>query len=249
MQALLAYLALNANAPVSRHRLAFLFWPDSSETQARTNLRQLLHHLRAAWPEAERFLESDAQVLRWRGEAPFSVDVALFEAEVARADVLEREGGGAALRDALEAAARLYRGELLPGMYDEWIAEERRRLKQKHTNVLERLTHLLEDARDYTAAIRHAERLLAEDPLRETLYQQLMRLNALNGDRAAALHVYHRCEANLRRELDVEPGAATRRLLEQLPAINPPADSPRIAPPLASELRLVAAVVRVGRLS
>jgi DNA-binding SARP family transcriptional activator len=38
-QAILAYLALNRHAPQLRHQLAYHFWPESSESQALTNLR------------------------------------------------------------------------------------------------------------------------------------------------------------------------------------------------------------------
>ncbi|GIK73391.1 MAG: hypothetical protein BroJett021_23790 [Chloroflexota bacterium] len=49
LQALLAYLVLlHRRTPVSRQQLAFLFWPNTAEEQARTNLRNLLHHLRRA---------------------------------------------------------------------------------------------------------------------------------------------------------------------------------------------------------
>ena len=33
----LAYLSLNCDSPVARKQLAFLFWPDSNEEQARSN--------------------------------------------------------------------------------------------------------------------------------------------------------------------------------------------------------------------
>ena len=46
LQSLLAYLMLHRDAPQSRAHLAFLFWPDTSDAQARTNLRNLLHQLR-----------------------------------------------------------------------------------------------------------------------------------------------------------------------------------------------------------
>ena len=39
---LLAYLVLHRDAPQQRQHLAFLFWPDATEAQARNNLRQLL---------------------------------------------------------------------------------------------------------------------------------------------------------------------------------------------------------------
>jgi DNA-binding SARP family transcriptional activator len=38
--ALLTYLVLHRNSPQLRHRLSGLFWPESSEAQARTNLGQ-----------------------------------------------------------------------------------------------------------------------------------------------------------------------------------------------------------------
>lgn len=50
LQALLAYLALHRHAAHPRSYLAFLFWPDSTEAQARTNLRCLIHQLRQALP-------------------------------------------------------------------------------------------------------------------------------------------------------------------------------------------------------
>ena len=45
-ESLLAYLILNADAPQPRQHVAFRLWPDSSESQARTNLRHVLHDLR-----------------------------------------------------------------------------------------------------------------------------------------------------------------------------------------------------------
>jgi DNA-binding SARP family transcriptional activator len=46
LQSLLAYLVLHRDVPQQRQHLAFLFWPDTTEAQARNNLRQLLHQLR-----------------------------------------------------------------------------------------------------------------------------------------------------------------------------------------------------------
>ena len=50
LQSLLAWLVLHSESAQPREQLAFLLWPESSESQARTNLRQLLHHLRRALP-------------------------------------------------------------------------------------------------------------------------------------------------------------------------------------------------------
>jgi DNA-binding SARP family transcriptional activator len=80
LQSLLVYLLLHRQAPQSRQHLAFLLWPDTSERQAQSNLRNLLHRLRTAFVDIERFLHIDTRTLRWRDDAVFSLDVADFEA-------------------------------------------------------------------------------------------------------------------------------------------------------------------------
>ena len=110
----------------------------------------------------------------------------------------------------------LYGGELLPGCYSDWLLAERDRLAQMYGQALEQLAALYEERRDYRQAIGHAQALLRHDPLHEPVYAQLMRLHALNDDRAAALHTYHTCVTILRRELDVEPSRPTREIYERL---------------------------------
>jgi DNA-binding SARP family transcriptional activator len=64
LQSLLAYILLHRHAPLSRQHLSFLFWPDSSEPQARNNLRNLLYRLRRNLPQIDRFLQDDAQTIQ-----------------------------------------------------------------------------------------------------------------------------------------------------------------------------------------
>lgn len=221
LQSLLAYLTLHPRATISRQHLAFLFWGDSGESQARTNLRQLLHNLRAALPETQRYLKGDHQGLCWQPDEGCTTDVLEFETAISQGD--------------LDIAADLYRGDLLPGLYDEWLEPERERLSRLYESTLERLIAAAEDRRDFADAIRFAERRLARDELREASYQNLMRLQARIGDRAAALRTYERCAEILRRELGVEPGPATRRArdhameLQPTPEIETPAPAVRRA--------------------
>src|SRR5262245_44699424 len=78
MQSLLAYLVMHCDAPQLREQLAFLFWPDSTEAQARAGLRQLLFGLRQALPELDTFLVIDHRTVQWRAGALLTVDVAAF---------------------------------------------------------------------------------------------------------------------------------------------------------------------------
>src|SRR5256714_13242402 len=155
-------------------------------------------------------------MLRWHAVTPFHLDVAEFEQTLTLADAATRRYAQHAPQAALEQADNLYRGELRPGCYDEWILPERERLRQRHVQALEQLLRLFEGQGDTVTAIRYTQRLLGLNPLSEDLYRRLMRLFALNNDRASALHVYHTCVTTLQREMGVDPDPATREAYEQL---------------------------------
>ncbi|HEU5098754.1 MAG TPA: BTAD domain-containing putative transcriptional regulator [Roseiflexaceae bacterium] len=230
LQALLAYLLLQRAAPHARIHLAFQLWPDTTEAQAQANLRTLLHRLRQALPDANRFLHIDAQTVQWRGDTPFTLDVADFERALAQAAAAEQAGDQGAARTALCEAVEQYGGELLPALYDDWVLVERERLRQAFLAGLEKLILLLEQQQNYPAAIGYAQRLLRHDPLHEATYQHLMRLYALSGDRASAVRVYRTCATVLARELGVEPSPATHEAYERLRHMEaqpaPPAGRP-----------------------
>jgi DNA-binding SARP family transcriptional activator len=203
-QSLLAYLVLQNGAPQRRDRVAYLLWPDSTEQQARTNLRHVLHTLRAAVPDADRYLNATAHSLTLR---EFSADIAAFDAALAEAgDDVER----------LREAADLYSGDLLDGWYDDWLAADRDRYRQRAMAALDRLVALLEKRGELDAALRYAERARAVDRLAEGPYRALMRLHDALGDRARAVRVYHECVAALEEELGVAPSGETQALYEAL---------------------------------
>jgi DNA-binding SARP family transcriptional activator/predicted ATPase len=211
LQTLLAYLLLHRHAPQPRQQIAFCFWPDSSEEQAQTNLRKLLFQLRQALPQASEFLYSDHRRLGWRSETRYSLDVA------------ELEQGMNALEQSkmpdlatIERVVTLYRGELLPICYDDWLLPLRRELHERVVNGLTQALGGLETQREYEAGIRCAEHLLRLDPLHEASYRQLMNFRALGGDRAGALRVYHSCARLLEQELGVPPAAETQALYQHL---------------------------------
>ena len=206
LQTLLVYLLLHRHHPQPRQHIAFVFWPDSSEKQAFSNLRTLYARLRKNLPQAELFLQADSQTMQWQLDSPFSLDVAKFEMAVETA---------ATITD-WQTAVNLYHDNLLPNWYDEWLVSERDRLQQLFLQANETLLQMLEDQRDYQMAVQAAQRLLRYDPLHEATYLRLMRVQALAGNKAGALRTFHTCATLLEKELGVVPDEPTRDLYERL---------------------------------
>ncbi len=232
LQAVLAYLILSRATPQARQQLAYLFWPDSTDGQARTNLRNILHLLRNHLPDAEACLLIDSLTIQWRSDAPAAIDVVDFDSAMAIAQSAHDDG---ARCSALEGAVALYSGDLLPNCYDEWIAPVREEWQQRYLSTGEQLIDLLEQRRNYRQALEHAQRLLQYDPLLETTYGRLMQLHAALGDRAAALRIYHLCRSTLDRELGVEPSPTTQAIYERLLKLEtslPVIEPARLAAPL-----------------
>jgi DNA-binding SARP family transcriptional activator/predicted ATPase len=221
LHSLLAYLILHGDTPQPRERLAFVLWPASSESQARTNLRQLLHHLKRALPAECNFLVTDHFAVRWRQDVPGAIDAVDFQAAIAQAGAARAEQDRAREIQALTTAAQLYEDDLLPALYDDWLTPLREDYRRRISEVLHRLATLFEEQQEYAAALPCAERLVALDPLCEAHHQLLIRLHAANHDRSSALRAYHQCLRVLRREMGVEPGPATLELFERILKAEP----------------------------
>lgn len=210
LQHLLAYLLLHPGRVISRQQLAFAFWPDTSDEQARSNLRNLLHRLRDILPAGARWLEFDRHTICWRPDPAVVLDVAEFEAALVRAAAAARSGDATAERAALQAALTAYVGDLLPDCYDDWIGPIRERLRQAALAAAERLAQRLEEARDFAAALTCVQHLLRADPLDEAAYRRLMRLHALAGNRTGVTRAFNACSEVLRRELAAAPDTETQ---------------------------------------
>jgi DNA-binding SARP family transcriptional activator len=208
LQSLLAYLLLNRDSPQFRHHLAGLFYPESTEAQALTNLRNLLYQLRQALPDGEKLIRADNQAIQWNSEIPVLLDVFEFQ------HMLSQETPQNLSLQCLESAVSFYRGDLLPGCYEEWITTKREQYRQMFFGLLSQLIERYESLRHYPDAIAACRKLITADPLHKDGYPRLVSLLALNGEASAALKVYHEYVRLLKRELDLEPPAELQALYQ-----------------------------------
>jgi DNA-binding SARP family transcriptional activator len=230
--ALVAYLALEG--PTARARLVGLLWPESRQTTARNNLRQLLHRLK----------ELVGQECIDGGD-PLRLHERLL------VDVLQ-------LRSAFAigeyAAVTSFQGELLGGFayedcdeLEKWLEGWRERLRVLLQEAIDREVQRLEAEGLLPAALDAARRLLSLEPTSETAYRHVMRLCHLLGDRAAALEAYRQCREVLRREFSIEPSEATRELARDIEAHEAVRRMPSPVPRLVLPLTVVSPPVLVGR--
>ena len=213
-QSLLAFLLVHRGIPQSREHLAFTFWPDSVESQALNNLRKVLHQLRQKLPDVDGYLQTDTRTIMWRADGAYALDCAAFEQEVAaangeRLDIISQ-------RRHLMSAVAHYQGELLPGVYDDWVIEPREQMRTRFETALAQLINLLESQRDFAEAIRFARLRVRRDALDEGACRHLMELHMAIGDPSAALRVYHACAAALQRDLATSPSLLTDSVYQQL---------------------------------
>ena len=117
-----------------------------------------------------------------------------------------------------ELAARLYSGDLLPACYDDWVLDERAKLRAEAYGALVRLTEEAAGRDDHKATIRHAQRIIDLEPTDEAAVRIQMEAHLALGDRAAALRSYHRYAEVLERDLAVAPGEAIGAMYQQLRA-------------------------------
>lgn len=227
---LVAFLVAHTGSPQTRQRIAGLFWPDSTDAQALTNLRRELHHLRHALGEQPSLVVTSRD-LCWRDTDTCHVDLRTFDiqrkAALAAAAAGDREG---AVVHATSAVAQ-YRGEFLPGSYDDWLLDARSELERQCVDLCDLICESRARRGDLTAAVHAARRRIQLQPLEELGYRTLMELQTDLGDRAGAVSTYHHCASVLERELGVVPDEATRKTLQRLMAHGHRSG----APPPASE--------------
>jgi predicted ATPase/DNA-binding SARP family transcriptional activator len=219
--ALAVYLAVSAE-PHSRERLAALFWPDADEARASAALRRTLSVLNKALDGEGLRIERETVNLE-TGAA--WVDVAEFHRRLAdcRSHGHPPHDPCPRCLQPLSEAAALYHDDFLAGFtlrdspaFDDWQFFQSEGLRRELADALERLVKCHSAASDVDAAITHARRWLALDPMHEPAHRQLMSLYACAGQRAAALRQYQECVRILDEELGVPPLEETTRLYEAI---------------------------------
>lgn len=214
---LACYLFEFAGRVHRRERLADLFWSEIDPDKARSALNTAIWRIRKM---LELGAEGTARHLITMGD-----DVILEKSQLMQIDTHTLEAASRRVLSPLQVnplaevdlqevgiAINGYIGPFLDGYDGEWVLQERERLHCLFVRSTFELMRAAATHGRYEHALDFGRRILATDPLRESVQRNVMLLLVLNGQRVEAIRAYQKLVALLRTELDIDPMPETKRL-------------------------------------
>lgn len=219
---LLAYLAFYSGRSHPREVLIEMLWPEAPPEAGRdrlsTALASLRRQLEPPGVPANSVLIADRASIQLNPRI-CSTDTAEFESALHSAEHSGASGEAAVSSQKISSLRRgvdLYRGDLLPGYYEDWNLRERVRLQNACLQAVRRLVALLKEAGDLDLACEYAHRALLLDPQLEEAHCDLIEL-LLAGDRhTEARRQCVELRRVLMQEFGASPGPAARELERRL---------------------------------
>lgn len=224
-EALVIYI-LHQSRPVPREQLADMFFQASEPKQAAANLRAMLSQIKK---RLDPFIEITRYTVARREGVGFSADSIEFSEQLT-------VGSEQLTVEELRSTLELYRGDFLAGFhlrdapeFEQWALVERERLRLLAINGLQQLIELQEERGAFVEVLQSAERLLAIEPLLESVHRTKMLMLARTGQRALALRHFAVAEQFFVDELGIELSGASVTLQQRI--LDLPDPLPHNLPP------------------
>ncbi|MEM7801243.1 MAG: BTAD domain-containing putative transcriptional regulator, partial [Chloroflexota bacterium] len=207
VQALLSFLILMHHQPHSREALIDALWPELPPDKGRKSLTDTLYRLTRSLPLP--IIVATHQTI--------SIDKGMLErqqVDVWRFDELIQ-------KEQLVTAELLYKGEIVPDIYADWIWFHRETYRQKYLQLCLKLAAQAEAAFSWGQASRYFQNLIHYDPLDEKGVRGLMRTLAAQNRSREALYAYEKLVRFLDTELQTSPEPQTEDLAASIRSAEP----------------------------
>ena len=184
-----------------RQYVAGSLWPETTEQAAGANLRSALWRLNQLGVRVV-----DARGITLRLGADIQVDLRDRTTE-ARVLLAAEEPELDGLDDSV------FRVDLLPDWYDDWLVIERERFHQLRLRALEFVCERLAARAEYGRALDAGLAAVAGEPLRESAHRALVKVHLAEGNHAEAVRQYRLYRRLLQEQLGLTPSLQMLELL------------------------------------
>jgi DNA-binding SARP family transcriptional activator len=232
----LAVLLLEANHVVTVGALVDALWGPEPPKTARQTVQYFVHRLRQALGSALGDQAAGGTVLVTEGGGYLlrveegALDIHEFAAAVREGQRLLATGDLPGAAERLEAALAVWRGPALADFAAAPFAQPAiARLEEQRLAVVEELIDVRLALGEHGDLVGELEGLARDQPLRERLCGQLMLALYRSARQAEALATFRTFRDRLVSELGLEPGAALRRLEQQILNQDPTLAAPAVA--------------------
>jgi len=211
-------LLLNANETVPTERLIELLWGERAPRTAPHSIQMYVSELRKTLATVAAAPKIITRSPGYRLEVePDDVDALRFERLLRDGSSALRTGAIADAAATLRSALDLWRGTALADFaYDDFAQEPARRLQDLRLDALESLSDAELQLDHVDEALRRAEAVITEEPLRDRGQELVMLALYRAGRHVDALRAYERHRERLLDELGVVPSPPLRRLHERI---------------------------------
>jgi len=221
VQVLFAFLLLERHRTHSREVLAGKLWGDFAQDQARYCLNTALWRLRRiiepdGLPRGTYLTSTPDGEIGFNCDSDYWLDIEDFTRTGDRILANPPDQLCPEELSEMENHLSLYTGDLLEGIYIDWILREREHIRSVYLNSLAYLMACYKSRGEFGKSLTYGLKLLELDPLREDIYREVMRLFQSNGQRALALRQYGICQKVLIEELGISPMEETRTLYQNI---------------------------------
>ncbi len=197
---LFAYLLQKGGDGAATDELADLLWPESDSMETARNrlyhtvrcLRQALGSTSSDWATAQHVLRDGSRYVLTPPQGSW-IDISTFEQLCRQSQIHITAGATDEALICLQAADRLYTGDLfedIPAEYADdserdWCWSKRYWLRDMFFKVQRDAARIYREHADYSAALAHCNKALAIDPLCEIAHEEAMKVFFAQGRREA----------------------------------------------------------------
>ncbi|MFS8102313.1 tetratricopeptide repeat protein [Lentzea alba] len=227
-QKVLAALLLAPNRVVPLTHLVDVVWDGEPPSTGKHQIQKSVGDLRAALGVPGMIVTDGPGYRIVLGSA--TLDVVTFERHVATAQTVEPAEAVRLLRTALS----LWRGPALAGLNSQALRVEAERLDERRIAVAQQCFALQLELGQHEQVITELSALVAANPFREQLVEQLMIALYRSNRQADALELYDRTRRLLADELGVDPGRSLRTAHQAI--LNQDSESGPVSPKAPAQL-------------